>query len=71
MKWTVETLAIVDGEIEDLPSGLGAKLIRLLDIIEAYGLEKLQSHMPSILKASCGNCGLRRPKALRAEFMSR
>ena len=41
MKWTVETLAVVDDEIEALPPGLGAKLIRLLDIVEIYGLEKL------------------------------
>lgn len=41
MDWTVETLSVVDDEIEALPPGLGSKLIRLLDIIEAYGLEKL------------------------------
>ena len=41
MEWTVETLAVVDAEILNLPPGLGAKLIRLLDIIEASGLERL------------------------------
>jgi phage-related protein len=41
MEWTVETLAVVDDEIEALPPGLGAKLIRLLDIVQIYGLEKL------------------------------
>jgi phage-related protein len=42
MRWTVETLDIVDGEIEALPPGLQARLIRLLEAIENVGLEQLR-----------------------------
>jgi phage-related protein len=38
----VETLDIVDGEIEALPPGLQARLIRLLEAIENVGLEQLR-----------------------------
>ena len=42
MRWTVETLDIADKEIEALPPGLQARLIRLLEAIENVGLEQLR-----------------------------
>ena len=41
MRWSVETLAVVDGEIAALPTGLRAKLLRLLRLVEDIGLEKM------------------------------
>ena len=41
MRWTVETLAIVDGEIAALPVGLRARLLRLLRLVEDVGLERI------------------------------
>lgn len=41
MRWSVETLAVVDGEINSLPPGLRAKLLRLLRLVEDVGLEKI------------------------------
>ncbi|MBN9347735.1 MAG: type II toxin-antitoxin system RelE/ParE family toxin [Devosia sp.] len=46
MRWTVETLDVVDAEIEALPPGLQARLLRLLDMVEALGLEQL--HEPHV-----------------------
>jgi phage-related protein len=44
MHWTVETLnAAVDAEIAALPKGLRARLARLVDLVEAYGLEALHA----------------------------
>ena len=37
MQWFVETLPQVDAEIDALPSGLRARLIRLFEVIEAHG----------------------------------
>jgi phage-related protein len=42
MRWTVETLAPVDDEIEALPPGLQARVVRLLEMIENVGLEQLR-----------------------------
>ena len=42
MKWTVETIASVDAEIEALPVVLRARLIRLLEAVENVGLETLR-----------------------------
>ena len=42
MQWTVETLDIVDTEIEALPPSLQARLIRLMEMVEAVGLEQLR-----------------------------
>lgn len=42
MRWSVETLDVVDAEIEALPPGLQARLIRLLEMIENVGLEQLR-----------------------------
>ncbi|CAN7462393.1 type II toxin-antitoxin system RelE/ParE family toxin [Neorhizobium sp. LjRoot104] len=42
MRWEVETHQAVDGEIEALPSGLQARLLRLLEAIENVGLENLR-----------------------------
>ena len=43
MRWTVETLDHrVDAEIEALPPGLQARLVRLLEMIETVGLEQLR-----------------------------
>jgi phage-related protein len=41
MRWSVEILPIVDGEINALPPGLRAKLLRLLRLVEEVGLEKM------------------------------
>ena len=46
MQWSVETHDDVDNEIEALPDGLRAKLMRLLAMIESYGLE--QMHEPHV-----------------------
>jgi len=47
MQWTVETLnADVDAEIAALPPALQARLIRLLEMVEAVGLE--QVHEPHV-----------------------
>lgn len=41
MRWSVETLVVVDSEIAALPTGLRAKLLRLLKLVEDVGLEKM------------------------------
>lgn len=42
MRWTVETLDPVDAEIAALPPGLQARVVRLLEMIENVGLERLR-----------------------------
>src|SRR5690606_18957488 len=42
MRWTVETLAPVDAEIEALPPALQARLIRLMEMVENVGLEQMR-----------------------------
>lgn len=42
MRWSVETLDPVDLEIEALPPGLQARLIRLMETVENVGLEQLR-----------------------------
>ena len=46
MRWTVETFDGVDAEIEALPPGLQARLIRLMEAVENVGLEQL--HEPHV-----------------------
>jgi phage-related protein len=46
MRWTVETLGVVDAEIEALPPGLQARLLRLLEMVQSVGLEQL--HEPHV-----------------------
>ncbi|CDZ58912.1 Hypothetical protein NGAL_HAMBI2605_02630 [Neorhizobium galegae bv. orientalis] len=46
MIWTVETHQAADGEIEALPAGLQARLLRLLEAIENVGLDNL--HEPHV-----------------------
>ncbi|MCX2698717.1 type II toxin-antitoxin system RelE/ParE family toxin [Ochrobactrum chromiisoli] len=47
MRWIVETLDdTVDAEIEGLPAGLQARLIRLMEMVENVGLEQL--HEPHV-----------------------
>jgi phage-related protein len=46
MRWTVETLNIVDSEIEDLPLSLQARFIRLMEMVEQVGLEQI--HEPHV-----------------------
>ena len=47
MRWTVETLtAAVDAEIEALPVSLRARLVRLMETVEAVGLENM--HEPHV-----------------------
>src|SRR5712671_2685299 len=43
MQWTVETLNhLVDAEIEALPPLLNARLIRLMEMVENIGLERMR-----------------------------
>jgi phage-related protein len=42
MSWTVETLEAVDAEIEALPPGLQARLVRLMEAVEKVGLDQLR-----------------------------
>lgn len=42
MGWTVETLAPVDVEIAALPPGLRARILRLLKVIDSFGLDQLR-----------------------------
>ena len=42
MRWSVETLDVVDDEIEALPAGLQGRLLRLLEMVETLGLEDLR-----------------------------
>lgn len=46
MRWAVETHDAVDAEILALPPGLQARVLRLLELIEAVGLEHL--HEPHV-----------------------
>lgn len=46
MRWTVETLGVADAEIERLPPGLQARLLRLLEMVQSLGLEQL--HEPHV-----------------------
>lgn len=46
MRWTVETLDIVDEEMAALPSGLQARILRIIDVIESVGLDKM--HEPHV-----------------------
>lgn len=46
MRWTVETLDVVDAEIEALPPGLQARVLRLMEMVENIGLEQL--HEPHV-----------------------
>ena len=43
MDWTVETVAAVDAEIEDLPVALRARLVRLLEAVENVGMDALRA----------------------------
>ena len=42
VRWMVETLDMVDGEIEALPPALQARLLRLMEAVENVGLENLR-----------------------------
>lgn len=47
MRWTVETLGpAVDAEIVDLPVSLRARFLRLMEMIEAVGLDQI--HEPHV-----------------------
>ncbi len=41
MQWTVETFPGVEGEIEALPDGLQGRMLRLFELIEKLGLDRL------------------------------
>lgn len=42
MQWSVETLAVVDDEIDRLAVGLRARLLRLLVTVERVGLDQMR-----------------------------
>lgn len=43
MRWRVETLgSVVDDEIKSLPASLQARLIRLMEMVEAVGIDKMR-----------------------------
>lgn len=43
MRWTVETLDLrVDAEIDALPKGLRAKLLRLMATVQSHGLDQMR-----------------------------
>ena len=44
MQWTVEALPVARLEIDALPVGLRARLLRLMQLIEVHGLD--QVHEP-------------------------
>ena len=47
MRWSVETLnADVDAEIDALPPALQARLVRLMEMVETLGLERV--HEPHV-----------------------
>lgn len=46
MRWTVETLEVVDAEIEALPPKLQARLLRLMEMVENVGLDRI--HEPHV-----------------------
>ncbi len=47
MRWSVDTLNHdVDKEIESLPASLRARLLRLMEMVETFGLE--QMHEPHV-----------------------
>jgi phage-related protein len=60
VRWTVETLDPVDAEIEALPPGLQARVLRLLEAIENVGLDSL--HEPHVRHLD-GKLGELRAKA--------
>lgn len=42
MRWSVETHDAADAEIEALPPGLQARIIRLMEAVESIGLEQMR-----------------------------
>ena len=60
--WTVETLdEDVNEEIEALPLLAGTQ-VRLLEMVEAIGLDRMREPHVNISTASFGNYGRKRPK---------
>jgi len=52
MSWTVETLDPVDAEIEALAPGLQARLLRLFEMVESLGLERVHEPHAKHLEGS-------------------
>jgi len=66
MRWLVETLDdTVDAEIEGLPAGLQARLVRLMEMVESVGLDQLHEPQSSIWRESSGSFVLKQWKELR------
>jgi phage-related protein len=42
MQWTVEVLLAAQDEIDALPVGLRARMLRLMGTVQAYGLDQMQ-----------------------------
>ena len=43
MRWSVEALPVARDEINGLPVGLRARMLRLMQMIEEHGLEQVQA----------------------------
>jgi hypothetical protein len=71
MRWTVLVLPAAREELLALPPGLGARMVRLLELISEHGLDQMREPHVKLWTASYGNCEPRRRKALRAGFIWR
>ena len=45
MVWTVEIVPLANNEIDELPAGLRAKIVRALEIVRTFGLTNLRAPM--------------------------
>lgn len=42
MTWTVDFHPAAQDELSDLPAGLQGRMVRLIDVVESYGLEQVR-----------------------------
>ena len=72
MQWTVETLnETINQELEALPSDLRARFVRVVDLIESVGLERVGHPMSDIFEDHCGKFVCRVEMGLPELYMSR
>lgn len=66
MPWTVETLDVtVDAEIAALPISLQARLIRLFEMVEHLGLERIHEPHAKHLRGKLWELRAKSPEELR------